>query len=473
MSLESDIADLIRQSGRTRTEANLAAARIAAEGQRERGQIYGNLFSNVAQIAGNLPLQMIQAKAQEAANQSAVQRQQLQTIETGLKVQEASRLAKGRDVLAEAIKSSFKPDEHGIDRPDMQEVARKVTAAGFPEVAQSWLKMTAENDEAVRKSAENSRAQQRKNLEAIGDVAYTAKTPEDFVSGVGLLASYGLVDEQTAMRIAGAADSESEWRALQERYQQFSPKFQELNKPIKIGQGEVLKNLATGEELARGEPKPPTLPELYAKAAGGDMAAQAAVELAQAPTRAATERAASHDKVMERIAALNAEANMIRARRGPSSGATKPRGVTSGDANRLAELQTGLSDLDTLKDKIGTTGAGSKVGTMLWNPITEFTGLGADSKKRQAFIDTVKQIIGKSLEGGVLRKEDEIKYEKILPRIGDPPEVAASKIEGLKQTLTQKRQDLLSSLEDAGYDISRFAARAAMPSATPKKNPFR
>jgi hypothetical protein len=36
------------------------------------------------------------------------------------------------------------------------------------------------------------------------------------------------------------------------------------------------------------------------------------------------------------------------------------------------------------------------------------------SRKVQAEIDRVRQLVGKALEGGVLRKEDEEKYKKIL-----------------------------------------------------------
>jgi hypothetical protein len=185
-----------------------------------------------------------------------------------------------------------------------------------------------------------------------------------------------------------------------------------------------------------------------------------AMRAAQATGQAETAR---NNAFNNRIAQLNAESNRMRALKTGAAGATKPRGVTSGDANRLAEMQTGLNDLEQLAGKIGKTGAGSQIGAALPNFVTEMTGLGADSKSRQAVIDTIKQIIGKSLEGGVLRKEDEIKYEKILPRIGDPPAVAASKIEGLKQTIGQKRQDLMSALDDAGYDVSRFKAREAEP----------
>lgn len=143
----------------------------------------------------------------------------------------------------------------------------------------------------------------------------------------------------------------------------------------------------------------------------------------------------------------------------PASTREQGRPVTSGDAGRFAELDASLDDLKILKDTLGTTGAGSKVGAMLPNIITEYTGWGSDSKQRQATIDRVKQVIGKALEGGVLRKEDELKYTKILPTIGDPPEVAKAKIEGLEVAIAQRKQRELEARQDAGYDVSKFLSR--------------
>ena len=60
----------------------------------------------------------------------------------------------------------------------------------------------------------------------------------------------------------------------------------------------------------------------------------------------------------------------------------------------------------------------------------------SEAKQVQAKIDLVKQMVGKSLEGGVLRKEDEEKYKKILATMFDTPETAMSKINGLISTLT-------------------------------------
>src|SRR5262245_25803727 len=116
---------------------------------------------------------------------------------------------------------------------------------------------------------------------------------------------------------------------------------------------------------------------------------------------------------------------------GADSGGGRP--VTSGDAGRIAKWNTGREELAGLAETItetGATGLRAKVGAGVWNWVTEVTGWGTDAKKKQAMINLVKQLIGKTLEDGVLRKEDEIKYEKILPTIGDPNEVVISKLQG-------------------------------------------
>lgn len=146
----------------------------------------------------------------------------------------------------------------------------------------------------------------------------------------------------------------------------------------------------------------------------------------------------------------------------PMSNREQGRPVTSGDAGKIAELKTSLNDLQTLRTELSgadAVGVASRAGAMLPNAVTELTGWGESAKQRQAVIDRVKQVIGKALEGGVLRKEDEMKYAKILPTIGDPPAVAKSKLDGLERALTQRLGVTMSALEDAGYDTSKFSAR--------------
>lgn len=144
----------------------------------------------------------------------------------------------------------------------------------------------------------------------------------------------------------------------------------------------------------------------------------------------------------------------------PATNREQGRAVTSGDAGRVAEIDNSLDDIGRLKTAIGgagSTGTVAKIGASLPNWVTDITGWGTDAKKKQALIDRVKQVIGKALEGGVLRKEDELKYEKILPTVSDVNEVVTEKLNGLNDAIRSKRERLLESLTDAGYETSRFA----------------
>jgi len=165
----------------------------------------------------------------------------------------------------------------------------------------------------------------------------------------------------------------------------------------------------------------------------------------------------------------------------PASTREQGRPVISGDAGRLSDLDESLKLAAELGGTM-KTGTSARVGAAVPDFVTELTGWGTDAKAQQGKINIVKQIIGKGLEGGVLRKEDELKYEKMLPKIGDAPAVADAKIAELYRVLQEKKGTLVDSLEDGGYDVSRYRQRDAaksgeLPKGTtvpaPKKNPFR
>ena len=67
------------------------------------------------------------------------------------------------------------------------------------------------------------------------------------------------------------------------------------------------------------------------------------------------------------------------------------------------------------------------------------------------------QLIGKFMEGGVLRKEDEIKYAKMLPKLTDKYEVAQNKIQGIRKMLADKYNGYIRDFANSGYDVSKFA----------------
>jgi hypothetical protein len=175
----------------------------------------------------------------------------------------------------------------------------------------------------------------------------------------------------------------------------------------------------------------------------------------------------------QNVAEINLREGLVRSRPDTGGGAAGGGGrpITSGDANTMADLGTALTDLDALEaaltETAAATGTSAYLGSQVPNVVTELTGIGGAAKSRQAVIDRVKQVIGKALEGGVLRKEDEIKYTKILPTIGDSPQVASAKLNGLRQAIERRRGQQVESLSDAGYDVSGFVRRqgGAAPAA--------
>ena len=106
------------------------------------------------------------------------------------------------------------------------------------------------------------------------------------------------------------------------------------------------------------------------------------------------------------------------------------------------DAQNAINMVNRLSQSIASTG--------LTGPIK---GLGAkipyatESKDLQAQIDLARQVVGKFLEGGVLRKEDEEKYKKILPTMYDTPEVAQRKLQNIMTEL----QSRLAQYEATGY----------------------
>lgn len=81
------------------------------------------------------------------------------------------------------------------------------------------------------------------------------------------------------------------------------------------------------------------------------------------------------------------------------------------------------------------------------NPLRDY------DPKSQAFDQYVagtKQVIGKGLEGGVLRKEDEVKYEKIIPKRGDLTETLVKKAQQLDSLLENKARSEIEGYNQAG-----------------------
>lgn len=78
-----------------------------------------------------------------------------------------------------------------------------------------------------------------------------------------------------------------------------------------------------------------------------------------------------------------------------------------------------------------------------------------DSQVINSQIKAVAQMVGRALEGGVLRKEDVPKYEAILPNLTDTPEVAIGKINNVIQLLQGQRNTRAQGFGQIGYNTSQ------------------
>lgn len=106
------------------------------------------------------------------------------------------------------------------------------------------------------------------------------------------------------------------------------------------------------------------------------------------------------------------------------------KGLSDTAIDNISQTEKALEDLAELRSII--EGNQDKLG-----PITGLAALNpfSEARKIQADVDRVRQTVGKALEGGVLRKEDEEKYKKILATLTDTPSTALYKIEALQSSI--------------------------------------
>jgi len=121
---------------------------------------------------------------------------------------------------------------------------------------------------------------------------------------------------------------------------------------------------------------------------------------------------------------------------------------------KIAENIASIDMLDYMVNNI------ENIKGLTFTPIDKVKALnpfdtGANQMKQ--LVASTKQVIGKGLEGGVLRKEDEYKYEKIIPNIGDTKEVLKVKYKQLRDLLVNEHRNTLKALMEVGYNTSNLS----------------
>ena len=131
-------------------------------------------------------------------------------------------------------------------------------------------------------------------------------------------------------------------------------------------------------------------------------------------------------------------------------GFTFPKADSDATIKIISEYDTSLGMLSKLGEKmeVGKNVFGPGSGLRANNPYD------TEAKNLQSSIVVTKQIVGKALEGGVLRAEDEKKYDKILPSLTDTYEVAQGKLRNLQELLEMSKQIYSNNVKAGKMDRS-------------------
>lgn len=114
------------------------------------------------------------------------------------------------------------------------------------------------------------------------------------------------------------------------------------------------------------------------------------------------------------------------------------------------QLEDISKTLENVSDIMGPV-AGRVAGA---NPYNE------KARTAQSQIKASAQAFGRYMEGGVLRKEDEIKYQEMFPNLSDTPEIAKNKLAIVNKLLVDKQNADVKALADQGYDTRAFSQLA-------------
>lgn len=297
-------------------------------------------------------------------------------------------------------------------------------------VAEGWLK-----DFSAAKSARDAEgaAQAKKAAQMIQALGYD---PMVAATSIKLLSDV----YPEAKPLLEHVEDPAKLKAIVDHFANFGeqPKQPE---PFTLGDGQTRFD-PTGKPIASVAPKPPTPPAGFNLSPGQTRFGPDGKPVASLPPTPTGGRSPAAQKEIDDLvdtvignpALFDRLTPTVQGQIAPALNAKgfsefgKP--LSDAAMKSIAESQ---SAIDSLKDLRGVLAKneqyiGPIAGLSAMNP---YSG----ARKAQANIDLVRQRVGKALEGGVLRKEDEEKYKIILATLRDTPETAIYKVDQLIKSI--------------------------------------
>jgi hypothetical protein len=136
------------------------------------------------------------------------------------------------------------------------------------------------------------------------------------------------------------------------------------------------------------------------------------------------------------------------------------RPVQAADINKISDLDKSISELKDLGNKL-STGQGMGGMARIENAIVP-GGLapyvpGAEAAKETAAnIALARQVAGRAIHGGVMRKNDQEQAEQYMPKQDDPPQVVQAKLANILKLANDSKIGHIENLKRGGFDVSGF-----------------
>jgi hypothetical protein len=140
--------------------------------------------------------------------------------------------------------------------------------------------------------------------------------------------------------------------------------------------------------------------------------------------------------------------------------AAQGRPVQAADINKISDLDKSISELKDLGNKL-STGQGMGGMARIENAIVP-GGLapyvpGAEAAKETAAnIALARQVAGRAIHGGVMRKNDQEQAEQYMPKQDDPPQVVQAKLANILKLANDSKIGHIENLKRGGFDVSGF-----------------
>lgn len=164
-------------------------------------------------------------------------------------------------------------------------------------------------------------------------------------------------------------------------------------------------------------------------------------------------------------------AHQLQLERMRQSGATQrakgPGGGRPLGPDKIIQLSEATAIPNTINDLRGIINANKEKFGPVEGRIRSMNPYDETAQAINAAVFNAKQTIGKLKEGGVLRAEDERKYEKMLPMLSDTPASALNKLDLLERELTGKYNQSYESLQKSGYDVTGLPSQFNVPKVPP------